>query len=160
MKEVILYAPRGALDGFCGQPLRIGRFPHGNANFSYYYTVANALLRKSVKPEHFSDESIADPQIKELIGRMKLTELPGASLQSAELKIIMKDGKEFSEFTDAPKGHSAKNPMSKDEIIAKFWANVEFSQTLPKKNADRLLELLEKLEELDHVDRIVQLLVV
>jgi 2-methylcitrate dehydratase PrpD len=160
IKEVVLYVPRGALDGFCAQPFRIGRFPHGNANFSYYFTVANALLRKSVKPEHFSDQSIADPQIKDLIGKMKLAELPGASFQSAELTIIMKDGREFSEFTDAPKGHSVRNPMSKDEIIAKFWANVEFSQTVTKKNADRLLTLLGNLEGLDQVNRIVELLVV
>ncbi|MGD0917166.1 MAG: MmgE/PrpD family protein [Thermodesulfobacteriota bacterium] len=160
IKEVILRAPRGALDSFCGQPFKIGRFSHGNANFSYYYTVANALLRKSVKPEHFSDESIADPQIKALIGKMTLEELSGASFQSAGLKIIMKDGKEFSEFTDTPKGHSTKNPMSKDEIIAKFWTNVEFSQTVTRKNADRLLTLLGNLEELDQVDRIVELLVV
>jgi 2-methylcitrate dehydratase PrpD len=160
IKEVTLYVPRGALDGFCGQPFRIGRFPYGNANFSYYYTVATALLRKSVKPEHFSDASIADPQIRELIGKMKLAELPGASFQSANLKIILKDGKEFSEFTDSPKGNSVRNAMSKDEIIAKFWANVEFSQTVTHGNADRLLRLLEKTEELDQVDRFVQLLVV
>jgi 2-methylcitrate dehydratase PrpD len=159
IKEVILRVPRGALESFCGQPFKIGRFPHGNANFSYYYTVANALLRKSVKPEHFSDESIADPQIKALIGKMTLGELSGASFQSAELKIIMNDGRQFSEFTDAPKGHSVRNPMSKDEIIAKFWTNVEFSQTVTQKNADRLLTLLGNLEELDQVDSIVELLV-
>ena len=113
-----------------------------------------------MKPEHFSDESIGDPQIKALIDKMTLEELPGASFQSAELKIIMKDGREFSEFTDAPKGHSTRNPMSKDEIISKFWTNVGFSQTVTRKNADRLLTLLGNLEELDQVDRIVELLVV
>jgi 2-methylcitrate dehydratase PrpD len=160
IKEVILRVPRGALESFCGQPFRIRRYSHGDANFSYYYTVANALLRKSVKPEHFSDEAIGDPQIKVLTSKMLLEELPGAIFQSAELKIIMKDGKQFSEFTDSPKGNSVNNPISKDEIIAKFWANVEFSQTVTRKNADRLLTLLGNLEELDEVDRIVELLVV
>ena len=160
IKEVILRVPRRALDGFCGQPFRIGRFPHGTANFSYYYTVANALLRKSVKSEHFSDESISDPQIKELINKITLEELQEASFQSAELKIIMKDGTSFPEFTNVPKGNSITNPMSKDEIIAKFRANVEFSQTVTRKNADRLLKLLENLEVLDQVDRIIGLLAV
>jgi 2-methylcitrate dehydratase PrpD len=122
--------------------------------------VANALLRKSVKPEHFSAEAISDPQIKALISKMSLEELPGAIFQSAELKIIMKDGKQFSEFTDSPKGNSVNNPISKDEIISKFWANVEFSQTVTRKNADRLLKLLGNLEELDQVNRIVELLAV
>jgi 2-methylcitrate dehydratase PrpD len=122
--------------------------------------VANALLRKSVKPEHFSDESIGDPKIKTLISKMSLKELPGAIFQGAELKIIMKDGRQFSEFTDSPKGNSVNNPISKDELIAKFWANVEFSQTITEKNANRLLKLLEELEDLDQIDRIVELLIV
>jgi 2-methylcitrate dehydratase PrpD len=159
IKEVVLYAPRDALDSFCGQPFKIGRFPQGNANFSYYYTVANALLRKSIKPQHFSDEFIDDPQIKGLISKIKLAELPGAIFQSAAIKVIMNDGREVSEFTDAPKGHSVRNPMSKEEIIDKFWANVGFSQTVTKENAGRLLKLFEKLEELDQVDRIIKLLV-
>ena len=159
IKEVILRVPHRALEGFCGQPFKIKRYPHGDANFSYYYTVANALLRKSVKPEHFSDESIADPQIKVIINKMTLKELPEAIFQSAELKIIMKDGRQFSEFTDSPKGNSVNNPISKDEIIAKFWANVDFSQTVTQKNADRLLKLLENLEELDQVYKIVELLI-
>jgi len=160
IKDVILRVPRGALESFCGQPFKIRRYPYGDANFSYYYTVANALLRKSVKPEHFSDEAIGDPQIKALISKMSLEELPGAIFQSAELKIIMKDGRQFSEFTDSPKGNSVNNPISKDEIIAKFWANVQFSQTVTEKNASRLLKLLEKLEDLYQIDRIVELLVV
>jgi 2-methylcitrate dehydratase PrpD len=158
--EVILRVPHRALEGFCGQPFNIRRYPHGDANFSYYYTVANALLRKSVKPEHFSDESIGDPKIKTLISKMSLKELPGAIFQGAELKIIMKDGRQFSEFTDSPKGNSVNNPISKDELIAKFWANVEFSQTITEKNANRLLKLLEELEDLDQIDRIVELLIV
>ena len=141
---MILRVPRGALESFCGQPFKIRRYPHGDANFSYYYTVANALLRKSVKPEHFSDEAIGDPQIKALISKMSLEELPGAIFQSAELKIIMKDGRQFSEFTDSPKGNSVNNPISKDEIIAKFWANVEFSQTVTRKNADQIIKVTWK----------------
>jgi 2-methylcitrate dehydratase PrpD len=122
--------------------------------------VANALLRKSVKPEHFSDEAIGDPQIKALISKMSLEELQGIIFQGAELKIIMKDGRQFSEFTDSPKGNSVNNPITKDELIAKFWTNVEFSQTVTRKNAKKLLKLLENLEAIDRVDRIVELLVV
>jgi 2-methylcitrate dehydratase PrpD len=160
IKEVILRIPHRALEGFCGQPFKIRRYPHGDANFSYYYTVANALLRKSVKPEHFSDEAIGDPQIKALISKMSLEELQGVIFQGAELKIIMKDGRQFSEFTDSPKGNSVNNPITKDELIAKFWTNVEFSQTVTRKNAKKLLKLLENLEAIDRVDRIVELLVV
>ena len=158
--EVVIYLPREALDAFVGQPFRIGDFPHANAAFSCRYTVANALLRGSVKPEHFSEESIRDPQINALIKKIKLAELPGARMLTAELKVKMKDGRELSEFNDSPKGDPVRNPMSKDEIIAKFKANVNFSQTVTKDNAEKALELLENLEELDSVNKIVELLVI
>jgi hypothetical protein len=50
--------------------------------------------------------------------------------------------------------------MSRDELIDKFWSNIEFSQAITRENGDRLLRLLEKLEELGNADRIVRLLVV
>lgn len=160
IKEVIISVSRAGMDTMCGQPFKIGRFPQGDAKFSYYYTVANALLRRSVKPNHFSDESIGDFQINELMSKIKLAELPEANLLKSKVKVIMKDGRELSELTDAPKGHPDRNPMSKDELIDKFWSNVEFSQTITRENGDRLLRLLEKLEELGNVDSIVHLLVV
>ena len=160
IKEVIIYTSRGGLDNFLGQPFKIGDFPHACAAFNYQYTAANALLRKSVKPEHFSEASIRDSEVNALIKKVKLAELPGAQQLSAELRVKMKDGREFSEFTDTPKGHPVNNPMSKDEIIAKFRANVDFSKTLTRENGEKLLELLEKLEKLDSTNEMVKLLVV
>ena len=160
IEEVLLYAPREGLDGFVGQPFRIGEFPHGNAAFNYQYTVATALLRNSVKPEHFSKESILDPQINTLIAKIRLIELPGAPMPSNKLTIKMKDRREFSEFSDTAKGDPVKNPMSKDEIVSKFKANVNFSQTMTDDKAEELLKLLESLEELDSVSKIIELLVV
>jgi 2-methylcitrate dehydratase PrpD len=160
IEHVILYVPRGGLDAFVGQPFRVGDFPHGSAAFNYQYTVANALLRKSVKPEHFSEESILDPQINTLIGKIKLNELSGVSMPSNKITINMKDGRELSEFSDTPKGDPVNNPMSKDEIVDKFKENVNFSQTVPINNAEELLKLLDSLEELDSVSKIIKLLVV
>jgi hypothetical protein len=71
----------------------------------------------------------------------------------------MKDGREFSEATEAAKGDPISHPMSKKEIIAKFWANVDFSKTVSRRNAEELLDLLEKLEELDSINRVVRLIV-
>jgi 2-methylcitrate dehydratase PrpD len=158
--EIVLYEPRGGLDGFFGQPFRIGYFPHANAAFNYQYTVANALLRKSVKPEHFSEESIRDPKVNALVSKIRLAESPGAPMLSARLKVKMKNGREFSEFTDTPRGYPFNSPMSKDEIIAKFRANVEFSKTVTRENVEKLLKLLKNLEELDSVNKIVELSVI
>jgi 2-methylcitrate dehydratase PrpD len=159
IKEVVLYVFSGGFHGFGGQRFIIGDYPYANAVFNFRYTVANALLRKSVKIEHFSEESILDPQLHALINKINLVELPGAEFQSSKLKLIMKGGKEFSESCDAPKGDPLRNPLSKDEIIAKFWGNVEYSRTVSAQNANKLLRLLGELEGLDNVNKIVELLV-
>lgn len=156
IQEIILYVTPGSLDHICGHTFKIGDFPHVNAAFSFQYTVATALLRKSVRPEHFTEESIRDPQVITVVNKIKLVEWPEAE---TKLNIIMKDGRELTESCKFARGDSLNNPISKDEVTAKFWTNVEFSQLLGSKNASKLLAILETLEDLDSVDKIVRLLV-
>jgi len=160
IQEAIIYVSAAYSDNVLALPFRIGDFSHGNAIFSIQYCVATALLKKSVRPEHFTEESIRDPQINAFIDKIKFAELPRAEPHGIKLQIIMKDGRELTESVDVPKGDQIGNPMSKDEIIAKFWTNVEFSRTITRENAGKLLAILEKLENLDSVNRIVPLLVV
>jgi 2-methylcitrate dehydratase PrpD len=159
IEEVTVRMPRRFLDSYLGQPFSIGDFPHANAVFSYQYGVATALLRKGVKPEHFSEASIRDPQVNALIAKTRLTELPEKDTYAAEVKVRMSDGREFSESTDAPKDDPIRAPMSKEEIIGKFRANVDFSQTVTKSNAKELLNRLENLEDIHDVKTLVRLLV-
>jgi 2-methylcitrate dehydratase PrpD len=160
IEKVTVYLVRRHLqDVFTAQPFQIGEWPHGNAAFSNTYTVANALVRGSSKPEHFSEEAIHDPRVTELIGKVRLAEMPGTEVLSARVEVAMKDGQVFSEFSDSPKGDPVRNPMSKDEIKDKFRANVEFSKTVNPENAEKALKLLENLEQLDNVSRIAKLLI-
>ena len=159
IKEVNLFVAAGGLDHICGHPFRIGSFPHGNAAFSFQYVVATALMKGSVRPEHFTGESIRDPGIKAFIKKIKLAEWPGVDLHSTRIQVIMNDGREFTASCEVARGDPLKNPVSKDEIIAKFWTNVDFSQAVTRRKAQALLDRLEKLEELDSVNRIVSLLV-
>jgi 2-methylcitrate dehydratase PrpD len=159
IKEVNLYVSRRSLDAAVSRPFSIGDLPYANALFSYQYTVASALLRKSVNLKHFSEESMRDPEVNALISKIKLTELPEAELLASRLEVIMNDGTAFTESKDTPKGDQDRNPMSKDELVAKFRANVDFSKTVSKKNAEELLKLLDELEELGNLNKIIALLV-
>jgi 2-methylcitrate dehydratase PrpD len=160
IKEVILYVSSLAMTHICAMPFKIGDFPHGNAAFSFQYTVGTALLRKCVKPEHFTEEAIRGPEINAFIKKIKIEEQPEAAREGTRLKVVMNNGDEFSESVSVARGDGFGNPLSKDEIIAKFWLNVDYSGTIARYNAEKLLALLEKLEDLDSVNRIVQLLVV
>jgi 2-methylcitrate dehydratase PrpD len=160
IEEITIHLTPAHLNGFVGQPFIIGETPQVDAAFSIRYTVANALIRKGVKPEHFTNESINDPIIGMLINKMRFVPNPQlGTFKTSEIHVKMKDRKVFSAYTEVPKGHIFKTPLTKDEIMAKYRANVTFSQTISSKSADKVANTIEKLEELQNVRRLIRLLI-
>ncbi len=157
IEEVVLYAAPGALRDIIGQPFRIRNSAHASAGFSLQYCVANVLLRGSSRPEHYTDEAIRDPAITDLTGKMRMAELTKGSTESARVTVRMKDGKEFDEFTEIARG-DPRNPISREELLAKFWTNIDFSRTVTRENAGRFLKMVEHLENVDSVKTLVDLL--
>ena len=159
VEQVLIRLPVRSLTIYYAKPYRAGEFPHSSGIFSYQFNVATALLNGDVQPEHFSQKAIEDPQLNTLINKIKCVELPNAGRRSVEVLVKMKDGREFSEYTDTWKGDPLEDPLSRDEIIQKFWKQVDFSQTISRGKAAKLLDLIEKLEKLDNVKKITELLV-
>ena len=58
---------------------------------------------------------------------------------------------------DRPKGDIYQSPMTEEEVLDKFYRNIEFSQTLSREDADRVVETVSRLEELDDVRELTQL---
>jgi 2-methylcitrate dehydratase PrpD len=145
---------------FVGMPWIIGETPQIDAAFSIRYTVADALLRKSVVPEHFSDEAVRDPRITNLVDRMKLpaTLAPNGPV-AIEIKIKMKDGKVYSAQNGPTKGDIKKNPLTHDEILAKYRHNVAYSNTILKANSEKVIEMVSNLETLKDVRQLSALLI-
>jgi 2-methylcitrate dehydratase PrpD len=156
--RIILGVSHETYASFLGQPFEITPFPPATARFNLRYNVANALLRKSVKLEHFTEDYIRDKKLYELTKRIDLTVLPPSGNIIANLDIRMKDDRIFSQNTDTIKG-SPNNPLSDEEIRDKFRSNVAFSNTVTGKNAEKVLDLLEHLEEVDDIIQIISLLV-
>jgi 2-methylcitrate dehydratase PrpD len=159
IKEVFIEVPRPVLDDVLGRPFSVGSFPHAGAIFSLQYTVACALLRRSVRPEHFTESAIRDPGMADLVARMTMRELKQGHLESARISVVTTGGKEYSEFTDVAKGDPL-NPMTKDELVDKFWTNVEFAGLPPRDKAERALALIEDLENVDDIDELVSAMTV
>jgi 2-methylcitrate dehydratase PrpD len=159
VEEVLIRLPAQSLTIYYAKPYRPGDFPHASGIFSYQFNVATALLNGDVQPEHFAQKAIEDPRLNALINKTKCVELPNAGRRSVEVVMKMKDGKKFSEYTDTWKGDPLKDPLSKEEIVKKFWRQVDFSQTISREAAGKLLERIERLEELDNVNKITELLV-
>jgi hypothetical protein len=70
----------------------------------------------------------------------------------------MKDGREFTAYEDVAKGNALTKPLSKEEIEDKFRANVSFSSTVSRDNAEAVLDTLRNLEKIDDVTVVGNLL--
>jgi 2-methylcitrate dehydratase PrpD len=159
IEAVNLDLAQGGIDHICGSPFKIGPFPHGNAAFNYRYVVATAFLFGSVRPEHFTEPAIRSPRVADFIKKIQLTPSAYVRFEAARVTVTLKDGRRFTESCDVAKGDPRHNPMSQDEIIAKFWTNVEFSGKISQQKAAELLQALQNLEELDNVRNLIPLLV-
>ncbi|MFC2070385.1 MmgE/PrpD family protein [Chloroflexota bacterium] len=144
--------------GFLALPFEVRAFPPATARFNLRYNVANALLRKSVKAEHFTDEFIKDTKVAELAGKVVITDLPPSGKLTTTLDIKMKDGSEYSAIRGASSGGPIRM-LSRAEIKDKFRANITTANTVSTKNAEEALNMLERLEDVDDIRQIVNLLV-
>jgi aconitate decarboxylase len=129
------------------------------ALFNYQYGAANVFLRKSAKLEHYTEEFIRDPKVVALANRVKV-EPNQQKIRAIELKVKMRDGQEFSEvYKQKEMRGYPSNPLTKEELKEKYWANVEFSKTVSKQSAQKALDMIENLEMIDDVSEIIKLLV-
>jgi 2-methylcitrate dehydratase PrpD len=159
VEEVLVRLPGRFLRLYYAKPYVPSDFPHSSAIFSFQFNVATALLKGDVQPEHFSDYAIKDPQLNLLINKTRCVELPGSGGRPVEVIVKMKGGRELREHTEVWKGDPLTDPMPKSDIIAKFYRQVDFSQTVNKTNADRLLNIIDEIERFDDVSVIARSMV-
>jgi 2-methylcitrate dehydratase PrpD len=157
--SVNLDLAQGGIDHICGHPFKIGPFPHGNAAFSYEYTVATAFLFGGVRPEHFTEKAIRSPQVADFIKKIRLTPAQDVDFEKARVTVTLKDGRKLTETVNNVKGDPLTNPMTHADIIAKFWTNVDFSGKITRNKAEELLDKLLNLEKLYSVRELIPLLV-
>ena len=70
----------------------------------------------------------------------------------------MKDGREFTEFTKIAKG-DPENPITKDELLAKFLININFGGIINHETATGIISTVENIENLDNIRNLVALMV-
>ena len=75
------------------------------------------------------------------------------------MTVTLQDGRKLAETVTKVKGDPLANPMTREEIIAKFWVNVDFTQKISRRKAEELLDKLLNLEKLDSARELIPLLV-
>jgi 2-methylcitrate dehydratase len=94
------------------------------ADHSLPYCIAAALVDHKVTTQSFSDEKLKDPRIWEVIDRIKGEasmefEQMFPAKQPSKVVVRTKDGREFSEYIEYPKG-DPREPMTMEDLENKF----------------------------------------
>ncbi|KAB2907921.1 MAG: MmgE/PrpD family protein [Ignavibacteriaceae bacterium] len=96
------------------------------ADHSLPYCIAAAIVDKKITTNSFSDEKMKDPRIWEVIDKIKGEasvefEKMFPAKQPSKAVIRTKDGCEFSEYLEYPKG-DPREPMTQEDLDNKFEA--------------------------------------
>lgn len=93
------------------------------ADHSLPYIVARTFLDGDIRPEHFSQERVGEPAVKELVSKITVTENPefteryGESMPHAMTVVAARET--FDSHVESPKGYET-DPFTFDDVTKKF----------------------------------------
>ncbi len=120
------------------------------ADHSLPYCIAAALVDHKITTQSFSDEKMKDPRIWEVIDKIKGEpseefEKMFPAKQPSKVIVKTKDGKEYSEYLEYPKG-DPREPMTIEDLENKFNALSE-KLLIPRRQRE-VKELIFKCDQL------------
>ena len=128
------------------------------ADHSMPYTVAVALMYGSVEEHHFGDEYLRNPQLLDLVQKVKVSVSEEANRRAPEamlstVEVVTTSGERYSS-PEVPyhRGHW-KNPMTEQELEEKFRTLAR--DTLTPTQIDTLLDRLWNLEQVDDIGQVI-----
>ncbi len=104
-----------------------------SARVSLQHTLAEALVFRDISAASFSPERLKDPRVRRLASSTQYAvdaNAPGRERFKGWVKVKLKDGRELECIKDHNWG-SAANPMTRDDIIGKFVANMSGAMSEP-----------------------------
>jgi 2-methylcitrate dehydratase PrpD len=130
---------------------------HGRV--SLQYTMAEALYTGRIDVRSYGIENLRNPEILALARKVTYEVDPNAPDRKqfkGWVVVDTTDGRRLEEVEQFNRG-SRQNPMSRDEIVAKFKANATF--LLSDAAADRIVSAADNLEALPNIADLVKLTV-
>jgi len=131
------------------------------ADHSLPYCLAAAIVDKKITTSSFSDEKLNDPRILEVIDKIKGEpslefEKMFPAKQPSKVVITTKDGKEYSEYLEYPKG-DPREPMTMEDLENKF--NSLAGEKFKEDDLNSLKELIFSCDNLSTRDFMFQLVI-
>jgi 2-methylcitrate dehydratase PrpD len=117
------------------EPLALKQKPPTSyaAKFSSPYTIASGLLHGDAGLAQFTDEAVSDPRALAIAAKVSYAIDPDNEYPrnyTGHIRAEMKDGSVVEERQGQLRG-GAKEPMSRDDILAKASANLAFAGRQP-----------------------------
>jgi len=131
------------------------------ADHSLPYCIAAALVDHKITTSSFSQEKLKDPRIWEVIDKIKGEasmefEKMFPAKQPSKVVIKIKDGREFSEYLEYPKG-DPREPMTMEDLENKF--NALSDGLLSKRKQKSVRDAIFKCEKYKATDFMEKLIV-
>lgn len=131
------------------------------ADHSLPYVIAAALADGYVLPQSFHDEKLKDPAIWDLLGKITVVADPEIDalfpqVKRARVTITTTSGETHTVQTDAAKG-APGDPLTDDELIAKFRANAD--GVLTSEQQDRAITATFEFEQVTDLGEYMRLFV-
>ena len=131
------------------------------AKFSMEFCMAILLLEGKAGLREFTDETVLRPDVQAMIAKVAFVvdpraEAAGFNKMTTYIDIHLNNGSTISGMADFGKGSPA-NPMSFDEVAAKFRDCASYASVVPAV-ADEIAEIVHDLESQPNITRLMALL--
>ena len=128
------------------------------------YVMAAMMIHGAVFLDTFSESVLRDPRMKRMASKVAIEIDPsldeifrGTDKSPAQVKVLLRSGKEVVEGADYPRG-SPKNPATKEEIERKF---VDLAVTIfERQKALEIIHIVNNIEKLNNVKELIRHLIV
>lgn len=160
IKKITLHITPIQLNSFVGGEYSLGPIPQISGAFSLRFTIVNALVRGSVRPEHYTAEKMSEPVMVDLLEKVDLVGDLDASLgavAASDLEVLMDDGTVYTASARDALGDIYFKPLTEEQILGKYYSNIAFGGKLMKEDADRVKEMVMHIEELDDVGKLMRI---
>jgi 2-methylcitrate dehydratase PrpD len=140
-----------------GEPYDASRDSVVHAQFNAAYSFARALHDGIVELKTYCKPGITDPQIAALAHATKIISDPSieaTAIEPARIKVMLKSGRSVEASSDTIKG-SPQEPMTPEELAAKFRSCMRFGLGASEDEANRLAATVADLEALGDVGHVI-----
>jgi 2-methylcitrate dehydratase PrpD len=121
--------------------------------FSVYHGAAVGLVRGQAGLDEYTDEAVADPQIRRLRETATATAESGITDDQARITVELTDGTVLEKFVEQSLGNIHR-PMSDAELSDKF--RDQATRSLPESGLNELIEWTWRIDELGNVRELIE----